>query len=795
VYLSELRLLDEERVEVSLRELTGLQGERLAPLVLAKEQAEGLLLNRVAVLWPGRPVPLRLDPLLWYRESETAEEVLFLNRDRGGRQVEYLSYTTGRTERDRAMAPALAALLSRVVGRTVSEADLEAFAEQSRAETPSVEMLLAPERPPSQIVGDYEILGEVGRGGMGVVYLARQLSLGRLVALKMLPADLGGDEVALARFRREVRHLARCEHPNIVKVLASGTLPDGRLYYAMEYVPGCDLESVWREVAAQQNHQPVSALGRTTWTRAVLSASRKRREHTGSRVSRAGEDLPEKNPAEAASPSGGPGPVHVLPLPPLPELPSEEDGRGGYVCRVVQLVHDAALALQAVHDQQIIHRDIKPANLMLTPDGSRPVLMDFGLAKGQSLALSASRSGGFLGTLRYAAPEQLAAASLKVGPPADVRGLGVTLWELLTCRRLFAEAEDESQLASLVHDRDVPLLRTVDPRLDRDLEAIIARATERRAADRIQTARQLADYLQLYLEGKPLPIRPPTVTEMAWRWVRQHKSLVGAISVAALLVLATAVTAFVLITRSRNQAVQAFHKEQQAEKDRALAQVDTLLVADPQAIPTLVEHLEPFRSQVTPRLRELWEDQELSPDRRLRVALALLPADPGMVDYLCDQLLAARPNELLVIREALSSHPEELVPRFWKVLEDAHAGTERRFRAACALAAYDPTSARWDPVSKTIAARLVTEDPLVLGPWTEALMPVGKRLVPPLSAIFRDAQRPAAERSLATTLLARYAGDQPEVITDLILDADPQQYAELLPLLRTHPAEAVNCLH
>ena len=77
--------------------------------------------NRVAVLWPGRTVPLRLDPLLVFRGTELAEEVLFLNRDRNGRQAEYLSYTTGRTERDRSMGPALAALLSQVTGREVGE--------------------------------------------------------------------------------------------------------------------------------------------------------------------------------------------------------------------------------------------------------------------------------------------------------------------------------------------------------------------------------------------------------------------------------------------------------------------------------------------------------------------------------------------------------------------------------------------------------------------------------------------------------------------------------------------------
>jgi serine/threonine protein kinase len=373
---------------------------------------------------------------------------------------------------------------------------------------------------------------------MGVVYLARQQSLGRLVALKMLPADLAGDAVALARFQREVRALARCDHPNIVKVLTSGTRPDGQLYYTMEYVPGCDLELVWRELSGPDGQGMASSLGSTTWARAILSASRKQRRQAAREATRAGScdgTAVPPAPRPTAEPSSG-EPAEPLPLPPLPELPAAVDDPGGYERRVARLVRDAALALQAVHDQHIIHRDVKPANLMITPDGTRVVLMDFGLAKGQTVTLSASRQGGLLGTLRYAAPEQLAAGTLTVGPPADVRGLGVTLWELLTRRRLFAEAEDEKQLAGLIHDHDVPLLRSVDPTLDPDLEAIGARAVERRVADRIPTARQLAEYLQLYLDGKPLPIRPPTMAEMLKRWMRQHKVRV-AVSGLLLLVL------------------------------------------------------------------------------------------------------------------------------------------------------------------------------------------------------------------------------------------------------------------
>ena len=220
------------------------------------------------------------------------------------------------------------------------------------------------------MLGDYEILAEIGRGGMGVVFLARQVSLGRLVALKMLPADLAGDEVALARFRREMRLLARCDHPNIVKVLASGTMPDGQLYYAMEYVPGCDLEQVWRELSGSEHPGDASRLGGSTWATAV----------------------PRPAAKPASRPANGPNPpppsrrrTRRPAAPAVARLPSAPDDPGGYMRRVAMLMRDAALALQAIHDQQVVHRDVKPANLMLTPDGTRVVLMDFGLAKGQSL--------------------------------------------------------------------------------------------------------------------------------------------------------------------------------------------------------------------------------------------------------------------------------------------------------------------------------------------------------------------------------------------------------------------------
>jgi formylglycine-generating enzyme required for sulfatase activity/serine/threonine protein kinase len=755
VYLTEVRTTAESRVEVGLRELVGLQGERLTPLVLNPAQAAGLLPNQVAVVWPGRPVPLRLDPLLVYRESELAEEVLFLNRARDNRQAEYLSYTTGRTERDRATAPALAALLSAVINRPVGEEDLQPLADRSVAETLSGETPSSPGGPGGPQAGDYTILAELGRGGMGVVYLARQLSLGRLVALKMLPADVLGDEPTLARFRREIRTLARCEHPHIVKVLSSGTMPDGQPYYTMEYVPGCNLELVWRALAGAGLPGSISDLTDRHWADAVFTACCKHREQTLSRPGAAGD-----------------GEVSDLAAPPEP--PAGAADAGGLVRRVVALVRDAALALQAVHDQGVVHRDVTPANLMLTPDGSRLVLMDFGLAKGQGQTLSRSRAGGLLGTLRYAAPEQLAAAKLTVGPAADVRGLGVVCWELLTRRRLYAEAEDEARLATLIYDEDVPRLRQLDPGFDRDLEAVVGRATERRVADRIKSARQLAEYLELYLEGRPLPIRPPTVAELARRWAGRHKALVNFLAATVLLV-----------------CLGGWWYSLNLRETRAAALVETLTAAEIADVPKLIEGLKPYSRWAIPLLEEKLEAEAATEKQRLHAALALEALVSGQGPYLHERLLTADLHEVPVLRDALLPRRAEVVQPLWSLLEDPRAPKPGRFRAGLALATLDgpdpgENPRRWQRqadflLDQFLAAALA--NPSHYGPLLEALRPVRIPLLGPLVRAFPDGKRPESERRLATSILKEYAADRPDVLAELVAEADAGQYEVLRPLL------------
>ena len=538
VYLTELRMIEEGKFEVSLRELIGLQGERSAPMTFDSDLADALSPRHgsfpgLALIFPGVATPLRLGPMMRFRESEVADEVLLLNRDRGGRQVEYLSYTTGRTERDAEMAGAMAMILSAISDRKITEDDVRNFEKQSRSESESVEGLMGDSRLGSSratMLGDYELLAELGRGGMGVVYLARQTSLGRVVALKTLPGDLSSNDRALARFRREMRVLGNCEHPNIVKLLDSGTLADGQMYYTMEYVPGADLEQVWKELSKSASGRDITLLSGTAFTNALRQASQGKRADVKTRYTRTVSPLMRRAEDEEE-----PIELPPLPLPDLPDAVVSPYNNEHYVAHVVELIRDAARALHTVHEQGVVHRDVSPGNLMLTPDGQRIVLMDFGLAKGGGESQSVSIGTGFMGKLRYAAPEQLASAVLDVGAPADVRGLGATLWELVTRQRLFNEAGDERALATMIHQKDVPRLREIDPGFDRDLEAIVARATEREIDKRIQTAEELADYLDLYLAGEALPIRPPTTSELIGRWVRRRKALVASVILVVLL--------------------------------------------------------------------------------------------------------------------------------------------------------------------------------------------------------------------------------------------------------------------
>jgi tetratricopeptide (TPR) repeat protein len=327
-------------------------------------------------------------------------------------------------------------------------------------------------------LGDFCIVREVGRGGMGVVYEAVQLSLGRRVALKVLPLAAALDARQLRRFQNEAQAAAHLHHQHIVPVYAVGC-ERGLHFYAMQFIEGRTLAEVIADLRADP-------------------------------------------PAAVPSPD-------TLPL---AGLATERTTRPPEFFRTIaRLGLQAAEALAHAHQEGIVHRDIKPANLLVDARGNLWVT-DFGLARLQNEA-GLTLSGDLLGTLRYMSPEQALGYPAAVDQRTDVYSLGATLYELLALCPVF-DGRDRQELLRRIASEEPRPPRRVNPAVPAELEVIVRKALEKEPAARYTAAQELADDLRRFLEDKPIRARRPSWLEQARRWVRRHRPVVWS-AVAALL--------------------------------------------------------------------------------------------------------------------------------------------------------------------------------------------------------------------------------------------------------------------
>ncbi len=227
---------------------------------------------------------------------------------------------------------------------------------------------------------------------------------------------------------------------------------------------------------------------------------------------------------------------------------------------------------------------------------------------------------------------------------------------------------------------------------------------------------------------------------------------------------------------------------------RAHALRERLLNADITDVSVIVADMAPYRRWTDHLLRDAYTEAEKNKDARkqLHLSLALLPVDGNRKAYLYNRLLDAAPHEVPILRDALAPHKDQLLEQLWTAVEQPAQGEEQqRLRAACALATYDPDSQRWTKVREQVTDDLVGVPAVYLATWMESLRPVRGQLQAPLAAVYRDAKRRETERSLATDILADYAADQPQVLADLLMDADDQQFAVIYPKFKEQSERAL----
>jgi eukaryotic-like serine/threonine-protein kinase len=344
----------------------------------------------------------------------------------------------------------------------------------------------APDIP--ERLGEFRLLRQLGRGGMGIVYLAEQESLHRQVALKLVHPEQLYFPGARERFRREVLAIARLQHSGIVPILTCGEV-DNVPFYAMELVAGASLSEILLELAGTA---PASLDG--TALRHALQRAMAKKHETAT----------------------------------IADAPVFEGSWTNACCR---LALDAAEALRHAHEQGVLHRDVKPSNLLLCANGQLR-LIDFGLASAEG-EQRITRSGSAFGSLPYMAPEQVRGDTRSIDPRTDVYSLGVTLYELLTLTLPHGDGSGTTRERILAGLIEPPARRNA--RIHPDVEAVCLMAMDPDRDRRYPTAAAFADDLRAFLEQRTVRARRPSWGLRTRRWARRHPARAATIAVAFLL--------------------------------------------------------------------------------------------------------------------------------------------------------------------------------------------------------------------------------------------------------------------
>ena len=461
--------------------------------------------------------------------------------------------------------------------------------------------------------GDYELLSVIARGGMGIVYRARQTSLDRVVALKMiLTARLPG-ESDMRRFRAEAEAVASLEHAHIVPIHEVGE-HEGNPYFTMKFIPGGSLAD--RLSRSSRREEALTSSGAASSSPSSPCEERagrgRRRGETNKDKPPPHEPDPPLHPSEegtgrkrsnpSSPPRRGWGWVQgfkermpsakSLPSPLLHPMEEREKSRslmqpahssalgkrklepphvGCYEFKdIAALIAKIARAVHYAHQRGILHRDLKPSNILLD-ERDEPLVTDFGLAKQIETEINLTLSGTVLGTPAYIAPEQ-AAGGKTLTTAVDVYSLGAIFYELLTGRPPF-QADTPLETLRQVVEQEIHRPSSINRRVDRDLETICLKCLQRNPAQRYSSAEALAEDLERWLRQEPIHARRIRAWERSLKWARRHPARAALLFLALIapaVIIAVLLYGNVKVRKANHQTRENLYASDMFLADRAL---------------------------------------------------------------------------------------------------------------------------------------------------------------------------------------------------------------------------------
>jgi serine/threonine protein kinase len=424
-----------------------------------------------------------------------------------------------------------------------------------------------PNRP--GVLGDYRLGHEVGRGGMGVVYEAEQISLNRRVALKVLPFAAVLDSKQLRRFKNEAQLAAQLHHTNIVPVYAVGC-ERGVHYYAMQFIEGQTVAAVIKDLRSMRGLEPGGDDGASS---AMKKVEARQFAHAAACLDRTevANSVPDESahkPNRRNKPAGGDGlssSTVIAGMTTDGAAPSK-----AYFRLVAEIGVQVAEVLDHAHEMGVVHRDVKPSNLLLDLKG-KVWVTDFGLAQVQT-DLGLTMTGDLVGTIRYMSPEQAMAKRVPLDHRTDIYSLGVTLYELFTLEPAFPGTDRHDVLRRIAFD-DPVAPRRINKDLPAELETIVLKTLMKNPSGRYATARELADDLQRFLQDRPILAKRPTLWERTAKLARRHQTAVRVAGVLLAVLLVGSWISLLALARQKkatDDALRGARNEKQLADSRSV---------------------------------------------------------------------------------------------------------------------------------------------------------------------------------------------------------------------------------